>query len=257
MYTRLCFGIASSPGVFQRIIDQLIQGIPRTVAYLDDILISGWTMEEHNRNLRAVFMRLRDAGLRLKVDKCEFRKSSISYLGHRIDSEGIHPTQDKVNAICKAPTPKNVSELRSFLAFVNYYRRYLNNISTVLAPLYRLLQKGIPWKWGPDEAFAFKQSKGLLMSTNFLIHCNTELKLIMTVDASPVGVGAVLSHIMKDGSEKPIYCASRALSKAERNYSQIEREGLAVIFGVSKVHRYIYGGEFTIITDHKPLLGLF
>ena len=93
MNTRLCFGIVSSPGVFQRIIDQLIQGIPRTVAYLNDILIS----EEHNRKLRAVFMRLRDAGLRFKGDKCEFRKSSISYLGHWIDSEGIHPTQGQCN----------------------------------------------------------------------------------------------------------------------------------------------------------------
>ena len=177
---------------------------------------------------------------------------SISYLGHRVDSEGIHPTQDKVNAICKAPTPKNVSEPHSFLAFVNYYHWYLNNISTVFAPL-----KGIPWKWGPDEAFAFKQLKGLLMSTNVLVHYNTELKLIMTVDASPVGVGAVLLHIMKDEMEKLIYFASRALSKAERNYAQIEREGLAVIFGVSKFHKYIYGWEFTIITDHKSLLGLF
>ena len=104
MYTRLCFCIASSSGVFQRIIDQLIQGIPRTVDYLDDILISGQTMEEHNRNPRAVCKRLRDAGLRLKGDKCEFR----------IDSEGIHSMQEKVNAICKAPTPKNVSDLRSF-----------------------------------------------------------------------------------------------------------------------------------------------
>ena len=112
-----------------------------------------------------------------------------------------------------------MSELRSFLAFVSYYHRYLNNISTVLAPLYRLLQKGIPWKWEPDEAFAFKQSKGLLMSTNVLVHYNSELKLIMTVDASPVGVGAVLSHIMKDRSEKPVYFASRVLSKAERNYA--------------------------------------
>ena len=257
MYTRFCFGIVSSPGVFQRIVDQLIQGIPRTVAYLDDILIFGRTMEEHNRNLRDIFMRLRDAGLHLKGNKCEFRKSSISYLGHRINSEGIHPTQDKVNTICKALTPKNMSELHSFLAFVNYYCQYLNNISTVLAPLYKLLQKGIPWKWGPDEAFAFKQSKGLLMSTKVLIHYNTELKLIMTVDASPVGVGAVLSHIMKYGSEKPIYFASRALSKAEQNYAQIECEGLAVIFGVSKFHKYIYDLEFTIITDHKPLRGHF
>ena len=95
------------------------------------------------------------------------------------------------------------------------------------------------------------------MSTNVLVHYNTEPKLIMTVDASPVGVGAVLSHIMKDGSEKPIYFASRSLSKAERNYDQIEREGVAVIFGVSKFHKYIYGREFTIITDHKTLLGRF
>ena len=95
------------------------------------------------------------------------------------------------------------------------------------------------------------------MSINVLVHDNTELKLIMTGDASPVAVGAVLSHIMKDGSEKSINFASRALSKAERNYAQIESEGLAVIFGVSKFHKYIYGREFTINTNHKPLLGLF
>ena len=114
MYTRLCFGIASSPGVFPRIIYQLVQGIPRTVAYLDDIQISKHTMEEHHKNLCAVFERLRDAGLCLKGDKCEFRKSSIWYLCHMIYSEWIHPTQDKVNAICKALYSKIVSELRSF-----------------------------------------------------------------------------------------------------------------------------------------------
>ena len=102
MYTWLCLGIASSPRVFQRIIDQLIQEIPRTFSYLDNILISRRTMEKHNRNLHAVFTRLRDAGLRLKGDKCEIRKSSISYLGHRIISEGIHPMQEKVNVVIPA-----------------------------------------------------------------------------------------------------------------------------------------------------------
>ena len=102
MYTRLCFGIASSPGVFQRIIDQLIQGIPKTVAYLDDILISGQTMEEHNRNLRAVFKRLRDAGLRLKGDKCEFRKSSISWAIELILKESI---QRKIRSMQFAKNP--------------------------------------------------------------------------------------------------------------------------------------------------------
>ena len=116
MYTRLCFGIASSPGVFQRIIVNWFKEYQGQLL-IDHILISGQTMEEHNRNQCAILKRLQDAGLCLKGDKCEFRKSSISYLGHRIDSEGIHPTLDKVNAICKAPTPKNVSEQHSFFSF--------------------------------------------------------------------------------------------------------------------------------------------
>ena len=143
-----------------------------------------------------------------------------------------------------------------FLAFVNYYRCYLNNISTVLDQLYKLLQKRILWKRRPGEAFTFEQSKRLLISTNVLVHYNTEIELI-SVDASPVGVGEVLSHIMKDGSEKPIYFAFGTLSRSERNYVQIEREGLAFFCGVSKFHQYIYSREFTIISDHKPLIGLF
>ena len=114
MYSRLCFGISSSPGVFQRIIDPVIQGIAKTVAYLDNILISGQTMEEHYSNLRAVFKRLLDAGPRLRGDKCKLKRSSIPYLDHKIDAGGIHPTLEKVHAIRKAPTPKNLSELHIF-----------------------------------------------------------------------------------------------------------------------------------------------
>ena len=236
MYTRLCFGNASSPGVFQRIIDQLIQGIPRTVAYLDDILIG--TCVPYLRDYEMLVFALKAINVNSR-------------------SRQFHIWAIRSMQFTKHPSQRMCLNCEFFLAFVNYHSRYLNNISTVLAQLYRLLQKGIPWKWGPDEAFAFKQSKGFLMSINVLVYYNTELKLIMTVDASPVGVGAVLSHIIKDGSEKPIYFASRALSKAERNYAQIEREGLAVIFGVSKFHKYIYGRVFTIIKEHKPLLGLF
>ena len=118
-------------------------------------------------------------------------------MGHRSDSEGIHSTQEKVYAIRKAITPQIVLELCSFLAFVNYYYHYLNNISTIQAPLYKLLQNGISWKWGPGEVFAIEQSKSLLISTNVFFQYNDELKLIMTVDASPIGwlVGWVLWHI--------------------------------------------------------------
>ena len=251
MYTWLCFGIASSPGLFQQIINQLIQEIPKTVAYLNDILILGQTMEEHNSNLHAVLKRLQHAGLHLRSNKCEFKKLLISYLGYSIDSEEINLTQEKVNAIRKAPTPRMCQNCIVFLAFVNYYHCYLNNISTVLTPLYKSLQKGILWKWALGEGFTFEQSKELLMSTNVLVHYNAKLKIITL----PVGVDPVLLHIMAVGSEKPIYLASRILSRAEQNYA--EQEGLAVIFGVSKFYKYIYGQEFTIIMDHKPLLGLF
>lgn len=255
-YTRLCYGVASAPGIFQREMEQLVQNIPMVAVYLDDILVSGHTYEEAKTNLVTVLSRLQTAGLRLRLEKCAFMQASCVYLGHRLDAEGIHPTTEKLQAVQQAPAPTSVSELRSYLGMVNYYHKFLKNLSAVLAPLHQLLQKGTSWHWGSPQKRAFEQSKALLQSSQVLVHYDPSLPLLLSCDASPYGIGAVLSHRMANGTDRPVAFASRSLVTAEKNYAQVEREGLAVVFGVTKFHRYVYGRNFEIQTDHRPLLGL-
>lgn len=256
-YNRLVFGVASSPAIFQRTMDNLFQNIPQVAVYLDDILVTGKTEEEHLQNLDLVLKRMSEAGLRLKCSKCVFQAPSVTYLGHRISAQGLSPVEDKVRAIKEAPTPKDIAELRSFLGLVNYYGKFLPDLSTVLAPLYQLLHKGCVWRWQQDQDNAFQHVKGLLHSTRLLVHFDPDKEVILSCDASPYGLGAVLSHRMEDGSEKPISYVSRTLTAAEKGYSQLEKEGLAVVFAVKRFHHYLFGRPFTIFTDHKPLMGLF
>ena len=155
-YVRLPYGVSSVPGIYQRIMEQLLQNIPMTVVYLDDILVSGSTPEEHDRNLRTVLTRLLDKGLRLRKEKCAFRQKSCRYLGHIIDEECIHPTDDKVMAIKNAPVPHNVQQLRSYLGLIHYYHNFLSNISSLLAPLHELTRLDTEWKWGAIHQKAFE-----------------------------------------------------------------------------------------------------
>ena len=215
-YTRLPFGISSAPGIFQRVIESLLQGVEGVVVYLDDILITGSTEDEHLRALEEVLDRLDKAGLRVKQSKCEFMRPSVDYLGHRIDATGLHPLQDKVRAIKEAPTPKSVHELKSYLGILTYYGKFLPNLSSTLHSLYQLLKKDTPWSWGAAQAKAFEVSKKLLTSAKFLAHFDSNQKLTLACDASGYGLGAVLAHKMPDGSEKPIGYASRTLTKSEK-----------------------------------------
>ena len=255
-YTRLPYGISSAPGIFQKVMESLLQGIPQVTVYLDDILISGETEAAHLQSLGEVLKRLARAGLRVKKHKCEFMVPSVTYLGHIIDAQGLHPLPDKVEAIQQAPAPRNVTELKSYLGLLTYYGKFLPNLATRLASLYRLLSKDVPWRWTDQHAKAFDDSKKLLLSANLLVHFNPKFPLLLACDASAYGMGAVLAHRMPDGSEKPIGYASRTLNSAERNYSQLEKEGLSCIFGIKKFYSYLLGHSFTLITDHKPLLGL-
>ena len=146
----------------------------------------------------------------------------IEYLGHVISAEGLHPAKDKIRAILEAPAPSSVAQLRSFLGMVNYYGKFLPQLSSLLAPLYSLLQKQAKWHWGPDQEQAFTKVKHLMTSSKLLVHYDPVKELVLSCDASPYGVGAVLSHIMEDGSEKPIAFASRSLAAAEKKYSQLD-----------------------------------
>ena len=256
-YNRLPFGISSAPGIFQRVMENILRGISKVVVYLDDILITGANDDEHLKHLSEVLSRMQQAGLRLREDKCEFMSPSVVYLGYCIDAQGLHPTRDKVAAIQQAPTPQNCTELRAYLGLLNYYSKFMPNLSTKLAALYKLLQKTTPWHWGPNEEKAFKNSKQLLLSSQLLVHFDPSKELILCCDASAYGIGAVLAHRTSDGVEQPIGFVSRTLTRAERNYSQIEKEALSCIFGIKRFHTYLYGHRFTLITDHKPLLSLF
>nr|XP_054759433.1 uncharacterized protein LOC129265467 [Lytechinus pictus] len=256
-YKRLPFGVSTAPSVFQRTMESLLAGIPGVAVYLDDLLITGESTDAHMKNLRAVLDVLLKAGLRLKKEKCVFLKDEVDYLGHTITAKGLRPTGDKVQAITNAPEPKSVKELRSFLGLLNYYGKFLPDLASNLEPLHRLLRKDARWQWGNEQKQAFVRAKKLLNSTRVLAHYNPAEQLILACDASPYGIGAVLAHRFSDGTEKPIGFASRTLNVAERRYSQLDKEGLAIVFGVKRFHQYLYGRKFEIITDHKPLLGLF
>ena len=255
-YNRLPYGVSSAPGIFQRTMETLLQGIPFVAVFLDNILITGRTEEEHLKNIDETLKRLSDAGLRLKESKCSFMKPSLECLGHRVDAEGFHPVEAKVKAVKDAPAPKNVSELKSFLGMINFYGKFLPNLASTLEPLHLLLRQNQAWRWKEEQQQAFLAAKELLQSSSLLVHYDPSRELVISCDASPYGLGAVLAHVMEDGSEKPVSYASRTLSKAERNYSQIDKEALAVVFAAKKFHQFLYGRHFKIYTDHKPLLGL-
>ena len=251
-YTRLPFGVAPAPALFQRAMDTILQGIPSVICYINDIVVTGKSYEEHLKNLEAVLKRLSDEGMTAKRNKCSFMKESIEFLGHIIDSKGIHPSQAKLEAILNAPKPKNVQQLRSLLRLVNYYGKFVPQLASIFHPLNRLLGNGVKWQWSVECDKVLDKVKQELVSPRVLVHFNSELPVTLATDASPYGIGAVISHVYPDGSEQPIAFASRTLTSAERNYAQIEKEALSVVFGVKKFHQYLFGRKFSLVTDHKP-----
>ncbi|KAL0268628.1 UNVERIFIED_CONTAM: hypothetical protein PYX00_010487 [Menopon gallinae] len=256
-YNRLPFGIASSPGLFQREMDRIVRGLDGVVNFLDDILVGGTSWADHVDKLTAVLRRLQENGLTVKKEKCKFFMDRVDFLGHTIDKEGLHMSRDKVKAILEYPEPKNLTELQAFLGLVNYYSSFIPELASILSPLYKLLGKSVRWRWSDSCTQAMATVKTLLASDRVLCNYSEAYPLVLATDASPYGLGAVISHIYPDGSERPIAFASRTLSKAERNYSQIDKEATGIIFGIKKFHQYLWGRRFTLLTDHKPLCTIF
>ncbi|KAG8173528.1 hypothetical protein JTE90_014688 [Oedothorax gibbosus] len=148
-------------------------------------------------------------------------------------------------------------ELQAFLGLLNFYGSFLKRRSDILEPLHKLLQKDVPWEWTAEHEEAYKASKGLLTTDDLLVHYDEKLPLILTSDASSYGLGSVLSHLLPNGKEAPVAYYSRTMTKTERNYSQTDKEALAILAEVKKFHSYLLGRRFKIVTDHRPLLGIF
>ncbi|GFR26998.1 uncharacterized protein K02A2.6 [Trichonephila clavata] len=196
---------------------------------MDDARITGSDESSHFTALEEFFKKCREHGLKLNLNKINFFQNEIIFLGHRIDSKGLHKTNEKISAVVNAPVPKNVHEVKSFLGFL----------------------------WSKDCQVAFEQIKKEICSPKVLVHYDPSLPLTLASDASPVGIGCVLSHVYPDSSERPIAFASRTLSGSEKKYSQIDKEALSIVWAVKKFYLYLKGRRFTLITDHKPLVAIF
>ncbi|CAS00122.1 Protein CBG27950 [Caenorhabditis briggsae] len=256
-YNRLPFGVKSAPGCFQQVMDAMITGLDGAAVYLDDIIITGSTIEEHNSRLKSVFKRIDDYGFRVRLEKCTFLMPRITFLGFCIDKDGRRPDPEKVTAIQQMPEPKNDSQVRSFLGLIQFYGTFIKELFKFRPPLDALTKKDAEFKWTSECQSSFDNIKQMLQSDLLLTHYDPKLPIIVAADACQYGIGAVISHRFPDGSEKAIYHISKALTAPQRNYSQIEKEVFGLITAVTKFHKFIHGRHFTLKTDHKPLLSIF
>lgn len=255
-FTRLPFGVSSAPALFQLTMEQALRGLKNVSVYIDDVIISGKNIEECKANVANVLQRLNKYRIRINVEKSIFFKQQVDFLGHTISGEGIKPQEKKVEAIWKAPSPTNVTELRAYLGLLNYYSRYIPMLSSEVHPLYELLNKNVKFMWTKEREKAFQHSKTLLLSSKALAIYDPSKPIIVTADSSNYGIGAVLSQI-DNKEEKAVYFASCTLNKREQNYAQVHKEALALIFAVKKFHKFLYGKKFTLQTDHEPLRAIF
>lgn len=251
-YKRLIFGLSSAPEMYQYVIQQTLQGIPGARNISDDIIVFGSDQESHDRSLELTLSRLKSKGLTLNREKCIFSVPEIVFFGFKVSADGIAPDAKRVDAVKNARTPQNAAEVRSFLGLVNYCARFIPNFATLAEPLRKLTRSDTEWVWGKTQQEVFDRLRVILTSDCVVAHYDQSADTELKVDASPVGLGAILLQ-RSEGNVRPVAYASRTLTDVERRYSQTEKEALAVVWACERFHIYLYGKPFTLYTDHKPL----
>ncbi|KAK4328345.1 hypothetical protein Pmani_001242 [Petrolisthes manimaculis] len=256
-YRWLClpFGLRSSPEVFQKHLMHALEGLEGVFICADDVLVVGYgdnpeeISNSHDRNCRALLERCRIKNIRLNHTKVRFKMSEVIYMGHRLTPQGMSPDPSKVTAITHMPPPQNVTQLRGFLSTVAYLARYLPHLSEVAEPLRALQKKNVEFQWPPALQKTFEEIKKLVTTAPVLQYYDPRLPVTLQCDASNYGLGAA---ILQEG--KPVAYASRSLTSAEKNYAQIEKEMLAIVFATHRFDQLIYGlPVIQVQTDHKPL----
>ena len=252
------FGLTNAPAVFQALVNDVLRDfLDRFVfVYLDDILIFSSDLAEHQLHVRQVLQRLLENKLFVKAEKCEFHVSSVGFLCYIIESGQVKTDPDKIKAVAEWPEPGSRKLLQRFHGFANFYRRFIRDYSRIAAPLTKLTSPAVPFRWTPEADQAFALLKDRFTSAPILVQPDSSLQFVVEVDASDIGVGAVLSQRSRpDKKLHPCAFFSRRLSPAESNYDVGNRELLAVKLALEEWRHWLEGSEipFIVWTDHKNL----
>jgi hypothetical protein len=247
-FKRLPFGLRVSQDIFQEVMDQILEQCPGCIGIADDVAVFGSSEEEHNKNLHQLMKVARKYGLVFNPEKCDIKVPRIKFFGCIYDSTGVHPDPEKVEEIQKLSPPTNVTEIQQFLGIVQYMSPFIPNLADHTEILRLMTKKDTEWSWTPSHDKAFEKLKSLICKECTLTYYDPKQPILIQVDASQKGLGAAL--IQKG---KPIAFASKALTDVEQRYANIERELLAIVFGCTRFHTYVYGTRFTVESDHKPL----
>jgi hypothetical protein len=256
-FTVMPFGLCNAPATFERLMETVLRGLTydSCLVYLDDVIVIGSTFQGHLLNLRKVFERFREARLKLNPEKCQLLQKKVKYLGHVVSPEGISTDPKKLKAVREWPTPKDKHEIRSFLGLCTYYRRFISGFANIAKPLTKLTEQKQAFQWTPEVEAGFQTLKGALCAAPILAYPKPGERFIVDTDASNFGIGGVLSH-MQDGQERVIAYYIKMLNKAERNYCVTRRELLATVRTLEHFHKYLYGQQFHLRTDHSALTWL-
>jgi hypothetical protein len=250
-YKRLPFGVSPAPGGFHRVLADVLRDIPGVLHYVDDVLVHGATLAEHDERVRIVLRRRVEARFAISDTKCSFCKTAVVFLGHLLSGDAIKPDPAKVSALLKMRPPTNIAEHRGLMGFVNFLSQFLPHYSTLTEPLRRLQSDKTLFRWTEDKQKSFDLLKQLFAREPCLVPFDETAPMSLATDASSTGLGAVL---LQNG--RPVMYAARSLTDAKTRYSTIEKELLAVVFALQRCHFYTYGRWINILTDHRSLLGL-
>jgi hypothetical protein len=254
-YKVMPFGLMNAPATFQRLMNKVLRGFlgKSALVYIDDVIVYSQDFESHRRHLKEVLDRLFQAGLRLKRSKCLFGHESVRFLGHVVSAAGVSTDEGKITAVRDAKPPENRREVRSFINFAGYYRRFVEGFAKIARPLSALTSEKSPFVWGPAEQQSFEELKSRLISAPILAHPDFQREFILYTDASMRAVGAVLAQKDEQGREQVVQYLSRKMADAETRYTTSEQECLAIIFALRKLRHYLLGRKFTLYTDHEAL----
>ena len=231
--------------------------LAKIYAYLNDVIVCSQDPESHFNSLEAVLGKLKEAGLKVKLTKCEFLKNKITFLGHTVDGDGIHTMEDKIKAVKDFPRPQSVDNVRSFLGLSGYYRSFINKFAAIASPLNKLLKKDVPFHWNAAQETSFRDLKYALTNAPVLAFPDYKAPFVLYTDASALGLGAVLMQTDARGKNRVIAYASRTLNPAESNYSVTHQETLAVVWALKHFRDIILGYDITVYTDHAAVTELF